>query len=101
MAVVKRYTHSNRNPHHAPKQRADLAAPAVVRDYMEPMQSMADGREYDSRSSYYKSLKEQGMEIVGNDSGIENPGPKPYKPEGVGQSIKDAMDQLDAGHKPD
>jgi hypothetical protein len=31
------------------------------------MVSHADGKTYDSKSTYYKSLKEQGFEIIGNE----------------------------------
>ncbi len=94
MAIVKRYSHGHA---HGTALRSDeLSTPSVVRDYLEPTQSMLDGNEYDSKSSYYKHLDDNDCYIVGNDSGIENPGPKPYKPEGVGQSVKDAIDQLES-----
>ena len=32
------------------------------------MKSMADGKQYDSKSRYYRSLKDHGCVIVGNDS---------------------------------
>lgn len=48
--------------------RSDLPAPAIVSDRMtggiNGMLSMADGKHYDSKSAYYKSLKERGCEIV-------------------------------------
>jgi hypothetical protein len=37
-------------------------------DGVKGMQSMADGKMYDSKSAYYQSLKEKGCEIVGNDA---------------------------------
>lgn len=42
-------------------------APYVVEDTMKPIESMADGKVYDSKSAYYKSLKNLGYEIVGNE----------------------------------
>jgi len=43
----------------------------VHSDYMgsdiHGLQSMADGKKYDSKSAYYKSLKAHGCEIVGNE----------------------------------
>lgn len=32
------------------------------------LKSMADGKNYDSKSAYYASLKEKGYEVVGNDA---------------------------------
>lgn len=49
------------------KANRSLACPMIVRDGMDPMQSMADGQTYDSKSDYYRSLKEQGCEIVEGD----------------------------------
>jgi hypothetical protein len=46
------------------KANRDLACPMIIQDGMEPMNSMADGQVYDSKSSYYRSLKDQGCEIV-------------------------------------
>ena len=46
--------------HFAPKG----SGPYVVPDGMDAIKSMADGRTYDSRSAYYKSLKSRGYEIA-------------------------------------
>lgn len=52
--------------------QSDLPAPALILDRMtggvNGMLSMADGKHYDSKSAYYKSLKERGCEIVSDDS---------------------------------
>lgn len=37
------------------------------------IKSMADGKQYDSKSAYYKSLKSQGYEVVAGDSKFKNP----------------------------
>lgn len=36
----------------------------VIKDSMEPIKSMADGKYYDSKSQYYVSLKAHGTHIV-------------------------------------
>lgn len=47
--------------------RSDLPCPAIRPDGMSAVKSMADGRVYDSRSAYYKSVRRAGCEIVGFD----------------------------------
>ena len=44
--------------------RSKLSAPAIIRDCLEPMFSHADGKTYDSKSAYYRALKETGTRIV-------------------------------------
>lgn len=68
-------------------------APYIRADGMDPIRSMADGQVYDSRSAYYRSVRRADCEIVGDDrSGF---GPRPQaRSEGVGQSIKAAIEKL-------
>lgn len=47
--------------------RADLPSPAIRPDTMDAVQSMTDGRVYDSKSAYYRSVSRAGCEIVGFD----------------------------------
>lgn len=42
-------------------------APAIISDHHDPFVSQADGRTYDSKSAYRRSLRERGMVEVGND----------------------------------
>lgn len=44
--------------------RSDLPAPNFILDGAEPFKSMADGKIYDSKSTYYESLKREGCRIV-------------------------------------
>lgn len=76
--------------------RSELSAPMVIRDGMEPIQSMADGRMYDSKRAYEQGVKAAGCVIVGNEKAPFDNRPTEYVPEGVGQSISDAIDQLRA-----
>lgn len=39
----------------------------IISDSMAPIQSMADGQVYDSKSAYYADVKARGMEIVGDE----------------------------------
>jgi len=49
-----------------PDRRSSLPTPGVIGS-MEPIMSMADGRIYDDKRTYYKSLARHGCEIVGFD----------------------------------
>lgn len=61
-----------------PPKVSDLAAPMLVRDQIDPFQSMADGRLYDSKSAYRRTLKDRGLVELGNDAPRTSP-PKPVK----------------------
>ena len=52
---------------HFEKTAGGVFMPAVIRDTIDPIVSHADGKTYESKSTYYKSLKEQGFEIIGNE----------------------------------
>ena len=57
--------------------RGNHAAPRLIIDTMEPVQSMLDGKMYDSKSNLRRTYKEAGVTEVGNDSSILDP--KPFK----------------------
>lgn len=57
------------------------------------LQSMADGKYYDSKSSYYASLKEQGLTIVGDDVPTSRAQPKTEEID-WGQAVAETMQQL-------
>lgn len=51
--------------------------PSIMTDNIggvQGIQSQADGKYYDSKSAYYASLKEKGLEVVGDDA------PQTHKP---------------------
>lgn len=58
------------------------------------IQSMVDGRKYDSKSKYYKSVKEAGLHVVGNDSPVT----KRSAPVSdlTHKDVKDAIERLKA-----
>lgn len=59
--------------------RSDLSAPMLMRDHIDPFQSMADGQFYDSKSAYRRTLKERGLVELGNDAPLQAPPPPPSK----------------------
>ena len=60
-------------------RRGNFPTPMVVRDGIDPVQSMADGRWHDSKSSLYRSYRPEGnpqgeeYHVVGNDQRPEVP----------------------------
>lgn len=58
----------------APPKRSSLPAPMLLRDSMEPVQSMLDGKMYDSKAALRATYKRAGVIEVGND--IPKPRPK-------------------------
>lgn len=68
-------------------------APAIRTDGMDALQSMADGRFYDSKSAYYRSVRDAGCEIVGDDrEGFS--APPGYEADDVEDDILQAAQQL-------
>ena len=65
------------DPDYQPPKTSDLPAPQLIRDSVEPFQSMADGLLYDSKSAYRRTLKERGLVELGNDAPVQAPKPKP------------------------
>ena len=57
----------------APPKRSDLKAPMLIRDSCDPVQSMLDGKYYDSKSTLRRTYKQAGVTEVGNDK------PPPFK----------------------
>lgn len=76
----------------APK-RSPLGAPMIIFDNMQPIRSMADGRMYDSKSSYERGVRATGCRVVGNDRLDRSTTEVPR----AGHDIKRAIDQLKAG----
>jgi hypothetical protein len=69
-------------------------APNIRTDGMDATWNPADGKTYDSRSGYYRAVKDAGCVIAGDDSSLYR-SPQPIEaPGGVEQDIKQAIDQL-------
>ncbi len=64
----------------------------LITDTMKPVQSMLDGKMYDSKSKLRATYKAAGMVELGNDSSVTNPTPfKRKKPKK--QDVKDSLDK--------
>lgn len=50
-----------------PPARSDLPCPLIMSDVMEPVQSQATGKMYDSKSAIRAEYKRLGMVEIGND----------------------------------
>ena len=76
--------------------RADIPTPRLIRDGMDPTWNPADGRTYESKSSYYAAVKAKGYEIAGNDSSITKAHERQVErkaPPGLKETLKQAWDQ--------
>jgi len=81
-------------------QRSHLPAPGIIADGMEPVQSMLDGKMYDSKAHLRSTYKQAGVTEVGDDSSIMNPKPRPKaKPdrESVRASVRKAASKAGLG----
>lgn len=58
------------------KARSHLPGPMLIRDDMEPVRSMLDGRMYDSKAKLRATYRSAGVVEVGNDVKLTPP-PKP------------------------
>jgi len=70
--------------------RSDLPAPTIIADHMKPVQSMLDGKMYDSKSALRGTYKAAGVEELGNDAPTTWKRPEPDKKaieETVGKSL--------------
>ena len=52
----------------SPSRRADFPTPRVMRDTMDPLQSMTDGNFYTSKSELRKEYRRAGVIEVGNET---------------------------------
>lgn len=77
--------------------RSSLPCPQVIGDTMEPVQSMLDGRMYDSKSVLRRTYRAAGVTEVGNDVKAQ-PAPKP-KPDkhAIKASVAKAFSQAGLG----
>jgi hypothetical protein len=76
---------------------ASERAPMIRPDGMDPVRCMADGRMYDSRSAYERSVRAAGCEIVGNERAPFECKPE-FQPSVTGHDIKAAIEQLRSRH---
>jgi hypothetical protein len=88
--LVEREEFYARQP--APK-RSGLAAPLIMGDSMAPVQSMLDGKMYDSKSALRATYKAAGVVEVGNDPARLRPRQRPKVDR---KAIKDTLDRAAA-----
>lgn len=50
--------------------RSDLPTPRVISDRLDDVWNPVNGKKYDSKSAYYRAVKDAGYTIAGNDSSI-------------------------------
>lgn len=87
--LYERGTEPPRNP----PARSSLPCPAIRVDGMAPIRSMADGRMYDGKGAYYRSVKDAGCEIVGDDKAPFDAKPE-FDPGPVIPDLKRAIQEL-------
>ena len=76
--------------------RSSLPAPMLSLDAMAPVQSMLDGKLYDSKSQLRSTYKQAGMIEVGNDPARHRPREKPKVDR---KAIKDTLDRATARYE--
>lgn len=73
-------------------KRSHLPSPMLIRDTMDPTMNHVDGRLYDSKSAFTKTVRNAGCEIIGNER-VESAAPN-FDPAPAEADVKLAMDQL-------
>lgn len=83
-------------------KRGDIPTPMVISDHMAPVQSMASGKMYDSKSAIRAEYKAMGMIEVGNDPARLKPKAR-VEPDrkSIRESVKKAAAQWNGGVRPD
>jgi hypothetical protein len=82
--------------------RSTMSAPYLIGDTTDAFQSMADGKMYDSKSSYRAELKRQGLREIGNDIDghlKDVVASNPQKPKAKADVIK-AYQKVKQGYRP-
>jgi hypothetical protein len=81
-------------------QRSDLPGPMVIRDTMDPVQSMQDGKMYDSKRAMRAHYRRAGVIEVGDDPSVLDPKPRPLPPvdeAGINAAVETAFSQMGYG----
>ena len=85
-------------PPHPRGERADhFPTPQVIRDHIDAVKSMADGKTYESKSAMRRAYRDLGFEELGNDAPTSHgPDPEPDPTDTVVEAYKRVRD----GYKP-
>lgn len=77
--------------------RSDLAAPMIIQDTMQPVQSMLDGKMYDSKSALRQTYKAAGVVELGNEAPKKPKAPERPKRAEVKAAVSKAFSQAGLG----
>jgi hypothetical protein len=88
---------ATRPPGSGKAARSAFPCPGVVRDALDGVRSMQDGRRYDSKSALYRSYHEAGVRIV--EKGEPTPALNPMSDMGAAD-VHAALGKVKAGYKP-
>jgi len=77
--------------------RSTLPAPHLLRDEMPAVQSMLDGKLYDSKSRLRQTYRAAGVTEVGNDVPMTPPAPKRPRREDVKAAVGKAFSKAGLG----
>lgn len=81
-------------------QRSSFPCPMLALDTMDPVQSMVDGKTYDSKSSLRGTYKAAGVTEVGNDPARLRPREKPKSdPVATKQAVEKATARFARGER--
>jgi hypothetical protein len=79
--------------------RSELPAPMIIRDELSGVVNPCDGKRYDSKSAYYRAVKEAGCVIVGNEA--EKMMSAPRARSNVSRDeIAEAVQKVEQGYSP-
>ena len=83
--------------------RSAIPAPYLIRDQIDPLQSMLDGRLYESKSELRASYKAAGVREIGNDidAAVKDAEvSRPSKPPVTIEDVAAAVQKVKQGYKP-
>lgn len=95
MTVIHRISHSPAPSCHA---RSSLGCPMLIADQMAPVQSMLDGRMYDSKRALRATYRAAGVTEVGNDPAARRKAPRPRSDRrAIGDAVGRAFGRVGLG----
>lgn len=78
-------------------QRVPSRFPAIIRDGMEPLRNMADGKLYDSKSEFRRTTRAHGLIEVGNEQQTTARARLPK----AGLDVAKAWEMVEQGYQPE
>lgn len=83
-----------------PVARSDLPAPRIASDVMAPVQSMATGQMYDSKSAIRAEYRRLGMIEIGNDPSRLRPRKRPKVSDAaINETVEKAVAKFNRGER--